>query len=196
VSTDRHYERTEVRGYSFNPAFRPTYYYAMSKGAPPSVATVSAVVDNEVELDLTAGATGTLQIPAGAVSETSEIVFTPDVVVEESHPGGFRLGGVTFDLQLCQGGECVDDYVFAEPLALTLRYTDDDVWGLIESELYLYTWDGNAWADVVVDCGWPLTAYGRYPDDNLLVVPLCHFSRFALVGGTRRIYLPVTMRHY
>jgi len=195
-SLGRHYERTEVRGYFFNPAFGPTCYYAMSKGVPPSVATVSAVADNEIELDMTAGATGTLLIPAGAVSETSEIVFTPDVVVEESHPGGFRLGGVTFDLQLCQAGECVDDYVFAEPLTLTLRYTDDDVWGLIESELYLYTWDGSAWVDTVADCGWPLTTYERHPEINELVVPLCHFSRFALVGGTHNVYLPVVLRNH
>jgi peptide/nickel transport system substrate-binding protein len=192
----RHYECTEVRGYYFNPAVVPTPYYAMSKGAPPIVETVSATADNAADLAFTTGATATLEVPAGAVSETSEILFTPDVVVEESHPGGFRLGGRTFDLQVCQGGECIDDYTFDGPVTFTLHYMDADVWGLIENELYLYTWDGNAWVDAVVDCGWSLTAYGRYPDDNLLVVPLCHFSRFGLVGGTHKIYLPLVMRRH
>jgi peptide/nickel transport system substrate-binding protein len=191
----RHYERTEVRGYQFNPAVIPPYFYAMSKGTPPTVETISDTEETALDLAFAGGATTTLEIPGGAVSETSELVFTPDTVVEESHPGGFRLGNLTFDLQICQGGECIDDYVFAKPLTLTLHYLDADVWGLIESELYLYTWNGSTWVDAVTDCGWPLTAYGRYPDENLLVVPLCHFSRFGMVGDTHTTYLPLVMRH-
>lgn len=192
----RHYERTEVRGYYFNPAVTPLPYYAMSKGVPPTVETVSATADNILNLGLGSGAALTLEVPAGAVSETSQILFTPDVVVEESHPGGLRLGGVTFDLQVCQDSECLDSYAFSSPVTLTLDYLDADVFGLIEDELYLYTWSGTAWVDIVTDCGWPLTAYDRYPEGNLLLVPVCHVTRFGLVGGTLRAYLPLVMRHY
>jgi peptide/nickel transport system substrate-binding protein len=191
----RHYERTEVRGYYYNPA-RPPYYYALSKGPQPSLASVSATEDNALVFADTSGATTTLDIPAGAVSETSTIVYTPDTIVEAMHPGGFRLGGMTFDLQVCQGGECLGDYAFAEPVTLTLHYSDADVAGLIEDELYLYTWDGNAWLDVVTDCGLPLTAYERHLEINELVVPACHFSRFALVGGTYNVYLPLVTRNH
>ena len=191
----RHYERTEVRGYYYNPA-RPPYYYALSKGPQPTVAPVEAEVDNTLVLTGTGATTATLNLPAGAVSETSTVVWTPDIVVEETHPGGFRLGGMAFDLQVCQGGECFGDYVFSETVTLTLSYSDADVAGLIEEELYLYTWDGTGWVDAVADCGWPPTAYGRYPEINELVVPLCHFSRFALVGGTHNVYLPVVLRGY
>jgi peptide/nickel transport system substrate-binding protein len=191
----RHYERTEVRGYYFNPA-RPPYYYALSKGPQPSVASVSATEDNTLVFTHTSGITTAIDIPAGAVSETSAIVFTPDAAVAESHPGGFRLAGLTFDLQLCQGGECLPSYTFDPSVTVTLHYQDADVAGVIEDELYLYTWNGNAWVDAVVDCGWPLTAYQRFPEENRLVVPLCHFTHFALVGGTRNAYLPLIMRKY
>jgi peptide/nickel transport system substrate-binding protein len=192
----RHYERTEVRGYFFNPAVLPLPYYAMSKGLPPTVETVSATENTALNLDLASGATLDLEVPAGAVTETSEILFTPDTVVEESHPGGLLLGGVTFDLQVCQDGDCFDSYTFENPVTLTLHYLDADVFGLIEDELYLYTWNGTAWIDVVTDCGWPLTAYGRYPDDNILTVPLCHVTRFGLVGSTFKAYLPLVRRGY
>jgi hypothetical protein len=115
-------------------------------------------------------------------------------VISESRPGGFRLGGITFDLQVCQGGDCFDDYAFATPVTVTLSYENEDVAGLVETELYLYTWDGDEWVEAVTDCGWPLTAYQRYPEDNRLVVPLCHFTEFALVGAPYQVYLPVVMR--
>jgi hypothetical protein len=191
----RHYERTEVRGYYFNPA-RPPYYYALSKGPQPSLAPVSATEPSVLEFAAASGATTGVAVPAGAVSETSTIVYTPDTVVEQSHPGGFRLGGLTFDLQVCQGDECLGDYTFGETVTLTLHYHDEDVAGMIEDELYLYTWDGTAWVDAVIDCGWPLTAYGRHPENNELVVPVCHFSRFALVGDTHSVYLPLVLRSH
>jgi peptide/nickel transport system substrate-binding protein len=191
----REYLRTEVRGYYSNPAISFPSYYALSKGAPPTVETVSPTVDSTLNFAYASGATTTVQMPAGAVSETSAIVFTPDVAVAESHPGGFRLAGLTFDLQVCQGGECLPSYAFDSPVTATLHYQDADVAGVIEEELYLYTWNGSAWVDAVLDCGWPLTAYQRFPEENRLVVPLCHLTHFALVGGMRNAYLPLVVRN-
>jgi hypothetical protein len=101
----------------------------------------------------TTGATTTADVPAGAVSGTPSLIHTPDVVVMEDHPGGFRLGGMTSDLQVCKDGDCVDDYVSTRPVTVTLTYQDADVAGLIEEELYLLTWDGSEWTDAVADCG-------------------------------------------
>ncbi len=192
----RHYERTEVRGYYFPPTLPYYYYYNLSKGPPPLTTEISDTVDNTATFTNTQGSTSTLEVPAGAVSEPSEVVYTPDIVIEENQPGGFALAGITFDLQVCQDGECLGDYIFATPVTITLQYSDADVVGLIEEELYLYTWDGSAWVDAVTECGWPLTAYGRYPEENKLVVPLCHFTKFALVGDTNRIYLPLVLRNH
>jgi hypothetical protein len=190
----RRYLRTEVRGYIFHPAL-PPYYYALSKGLPPSLATVSETVDTVIDFEHGTGATTTVEVPAGSVTGSPTLIHAPDVAVMQGHPGGFRLGGVTFDLQVCEDGECVDDYLFSAPVTATLTYQDADVAGMIEEELYLLTWDGSEWVDAVADCGWSLTAYRRYPDENRLVVPLCHFSQFALVGETHDIYLPVVLRY-
>ena len=133
----RHYERTEVRGYYFQPARPNYYYYNLSKGPPPSTAEVSDAVDNTSPFTNPLGSTSTLEVPAGAVSEPSVVVYTPDIVVEESQLGGFSLADVTFDLQICQDGDCLSDYEFNEPVTLTLYYCDDEVAGLIEEELSL-----------------------------------------------------------
>ena len=74
----RHYERTEVRGYYFQPAYPNYYYYALSKGPPPLTAEVSDAVDTTATFTNTQGSTSTLEVPAGAVSEPSVIVYTPD----------------------------------------------------------------------------------------------------------------------
>ena len=195
-SLTRHYARTEVRGYYYQPSHPSYYYYNLSKGPPPFTAEVSDSVDTTATFTNTQGSTSTLEVPAGAVSEPSVVVYTPDIVIEESQPGGFSLADMTFDLQVCPDGECLDGYEFNETVTLTLYYSDADVAALIEEELYLYTWDGSAWVDAVTDCGWPLTAYGRYPEENKLVVPLCHFTRFALVGDTNRTYLPLVLRNH
>ena len=193
----RHYERTEVRGYYFQPARPNYYYYNLSKGPPPSTAEVSDAVDNTATFTNTQGSTSTLEVPAGAVSEPSVVVYTPDTVIEEHQPGGFSLADITFDLQVCQDGECFSDYQFNEPVKLTLYYSDAEVAGLIEEELYLYTWDGSTWVDAVIDCGWTLDAYERYPEENKLVVPLCHFTEFAMVEvDWKRIYLPLVLRNH
>jgi len=190
----RHYERMEVRGYYFNPAYLFSYYYALSKGAPPSIATISHTLDNTVHFSQAADGSVTLDIPAGAVSETTVIVHTPDIAVVEARPGGFRRSGLTFELQACQRGECLGDYAFDKAITATLHYSDTHVEGLIGDELYLYTWNRSAWVDTVTDCGWPLAAYQRHPEVNQLIVPLCHFTRFAMVGATRDVYLPLVLR--
>jgi len=101
---DRRYVRTEVRDYNYAPASPGApYYYALSKGQPPTLDTVEPEESSSLTFSTGEESTALLDLPAGAVTETSTIVYTPDAVVYESHPGGLRLGGMTFDLQLCQG---------------------------------------------------------------------------------------------
>jgi peptide/nickel transport system substrate-binding protein len=188
------YVRTEVRGYYYNPATSSyPYYYALSKGAPPALGTASATVNSTLNFTGTQGTTTTVDVPAGAVSETSVIIHTPDVAVSEQTTGDFWLLDQAFDFQVCPGGDCVDDYAFSEPVMLTLYYTDQQLGGLDEADLQLYTWNGTDWVDVVTDCGWTLGLYERYPEENKLVVPVCHFSSFALFSPARMLYLPLVL---
>jgi hypothetical protein len=191
----RTYLRTEVRGYYFRPGQGWPDYYALSKGLPPAEATAQPGAETVATFVHASGAIATLTVPPDALVETITLVHTPDVPVADDPPGGYRWGSLTFDLVACPGGICQPGYTFAAPVTLTLEYLDGDVAGLIEEELHLYTWDGASWVDVVADCGWPPAAYGRYPDENRLVVPLCHLSRFALAGHTHTIYLPLVRRN-
>jgi peptide/nickel transport system substrate-binding protein len=192
---DRHYVRTEVQDYYVNPALVGPYYYAFSKGAPPSVEPVAPEQSQTLTAALASGATTTVEMPAGAVDEAGQAVLIPDAAVEESRPGGDRLAGLAFHLQMCPAGECVATYDFGQPVLVTLDYTDGDVVGVLEDQLYLYVWKGSAWVDVVADCGWPPSSYERDLAGNRLTVPLCHASAFALVGGTHDAYLPLVVRN-
>ncbi len=103
-------------------------------------------------------------------------------------------GAYGFDLSACIGGECQSTYTFATPVTLTLTYNSTDVTGLLEDTLSVYTWNGSTWVDVVDDC--PSAAYQRYPEENRLVVPLCHLSSFIIAGEPfpYAVYLPLIMR--
>lgn len=191
----RDYVRAEVRGYYANPALVGPSYYALSKGAPPAVAAASPDEGHSLTTPLASGSTATVEIQAGAVNETGQVVLTPDTAVGETRPGGFRLAGLAFDIEVCPGEECVATYDFSEPVTVTLQYDDADIRGVLEDQLYLYTWDGTAWVDIVSDCGWPPSAYERDLAVNRVTVPLCHASQFALVGGTHNAYLPLVLRH-
>ncbi len=68
-----------------------------------------------------------------------------------------------------------------KPLTVTIRYSCADVEGIDENNLRLYYWTGTQWRDVIDACPKPLT-YTRDVDANILQVPVCHLSRFALGG--------------
>ena len=81
--------------------------------------------------------------------------------------------------------------MLGETADLKLHYTDQDVRGLIEDKLYIFTWNGKTWVDVVEDCGGAPLEYTRDPATNALGFPVCHFSRFVLTGESHTQYLPV-----
>lgn len=192
----RDYVRAEVRGYYANPALSVPYYYAFSKGLLPAAETVGGGGDKvTVTSRLGSNSTVSVRVAGDAIAQASTLLLTPDAAVAGNRPGGYRLAGLAFDIEVCPGGECVASYDFANLVPVTLKYADADIAGVLEDQLYLYTWDGAAWVDVVADCGWPPAAYERDLAANRLAVPLCHATRFALVGGTRGIYLPLVLRN-
>ncbi len=63
--------------------------------------------------------------------------------------------------------------------------------GLVEDELTLWYWDGNAWGDAA--CG----DYDRGLGANVISVPICHLSDFVLFGEEKAfIYLPIILKSY
>lgn len=54
----------------------------------------------------------------------------------------------------------------------------------------LYRLDGSGWVDAA--CG----PYQRDTKNNILRVPICHLSNFALFGKPWRIYLPLMLKSF
>jgi hypothetical protein len=71
---------------------------------------------------------------------------------------------------------------------ITVHYTDAEKGPVIEGTLALYYWDGNKWVkepSSVVD-----------PANNRVTARPNHLSLWAVLGETRRVYLPLVVRNY
>lgn len=132
----------------------------------------------------------TIQVPAGAVTETITLGYIPVETITGT--SGFVFAGHAFDLNAYQNGTLrLPSFAFSGSVTVTIYYTDADVAGLDESTLVLEYWDevASVWQDAA--CG----PYVRHPDENWLAVPICHLSRFALFGEGHAIYLPLVLRN-
>ena len=136
----------------------------------------------------TQGSPTVIQVPAGAVTETTTLVYTP--VETATTLSGFAFAGHAFDLDAYRNGVLLSGFTFSTAVTITIHYTDTDVAGMDESSLVLEHWNGSAWVDAA--CG----LYDRHPDENWLSVPICHLSQFALFGEQRQVYLPLILRNY
>lgn len=137
----------------------------------------------------TQGLTTTVHVPPGAVSETIVLLYTPVATVTAS--ADFVFAGHAFDLDAYQeNGEPLPGLVFSVPATVTIHYSEADVTGINETALLLARWQDSTWVDAA--CG----PYDRHPDQNWLATPICHLSRFALLGQAKyTIYLPLVMRN-
>jgi hypothetical protein len=75
---------------------------------------------------------------------------------------------------------------FSKAYTLTLYYTDEDCGPALEHTLGLYWWDGSAWL--------PEPSCQLYPEEDRLAASLDHMTLFAVMGQTRRCYLPFVLR--
>jgi hypothetical protein len=174
------------------------------QGAAPDLGADEIIVvasdlspDTETSLVYTdtQGLTTTLQVPLGAVTETTRLVFIPTAVTA---PPGLTSAGHGFDLAAYRQGVQLPGFTFNRPLTLTIRYSDRDVRLVTdERQLFLAWWTGDEWVDAFGTCDPSGTATLEIyldPARNLLRLPICHLSRFALFGPTRQMYLPLVLR--
>jgi peptide/nickel transport system substrate-binding protein len=136
----------------------------------------------------TGGTSTSIQVPSDAVAETVLLAYTP--VDTTAPPSGFAFANRAFDVDVYRDGSYLSSgYALSIPATITIQYIDTDVFGLDEGTLVLVRWNKatSSWEDAA--CG----AYGRHPDENWLAVPVCHLSRFALLGKYTS-YLPLVLR--
>lgn len=161
------------------------------------VAEGAAYVDPEEGGELVVvdddGATVTVEIPPGAVSEAVQLTYSslPEVV---DPPADFYFAGRAFALEAYAEGRLQGSVVFQQPVTLTVEYVGADVEGLDEETLTLRYWDGAAWATDGV------TVVQQDVDHHRLVTHIEHLSEFALFVQPpqkeiiHQVYLPLVER--
>ena len=87
-----------------------------------------------------------------------------------SAPSDLTFANHSFDLNAYQNYELLPSFSFSVPVTVTIYYSSRDVASIDEDSLLLQRWDENSndWEDAACD------DYERHPDENWLVLPLCH----------------------
>lgn len=176
----------EVQGTYINQATGGlTSYYPLTKSELPSVESVEPEAAASIPLSSISGTTMTAEIPIGAVDASVYIVLTPDIPTFYNPPD-FKLGDFSFRIEVfAEDGSQINDLNLFEDVTLNINYSDEAIKPLVESSLMLFWWDGSQWVDAA--CG----DYIRDLENNILQIPICHFSDFAIGGFSYDIFLPI-----
>ena len=137
----------------------------------------------------------TLDVPAGAVTGTTTILYAPKAPQAVTGiPSGLALGNHAFDMDAYRGGALLPGFTFQKMVTLTVEYSDADVSGLDEETLALYRWAGSGWEEIGTR---PPETYTLDVENNLLTAYLRSFSRFSTMGvrGGHPIFLPLVLRN-
>ncbi len=123
------------------------------------------------------GLTTTVKVPAGAVTDPVNLVYTPLPASTHPAPDGMRFVGNVFSLDIYLDAVLQPGYTSNLSITITIHYSDEDVAEIDEETLVLEYWNGETWEDAA--CG----LYDRHPDENWLAVPICHLSEFSLFNA-------------
>jgi branched-chain amino acid transport system substrate-binding protein len=124
----------------------------------------------------------TIQIPAGAITATVVITHR---LAHGAPPAG-NLTGVGQQFALTATYSATSQPAQMAPgrtYTMTVRYTDAEQGSAIESTLALYYWNGAEWVQESSS-----VAHG---DDNTVIASPGRFGRWAVLGETKRVYLPL-----
>jgi hypothetical protein len=73
------------------------------------------------------------------------------------------------------------------PYTLTLAYAQEERGPAVEDTLALYWWDGSIWSQQGLTSSVDVAG-------NLITAQADHFSVFAILGETHRLFLPLSLR--
>jgi hypothetical protein len=158
-------------------------------------ATSVTIVDPGISVIITVtlgDRTTVIEIPADAVTERVGLVYNAMAHAGHANPIGLLFVGHAFDFDAYRGGEPVLDFSFGSPVTVTVHYLEADMAGVDETTLLLGRWNAalEMWVDAA--CG----ETDHRPGEDLVAVPICHLSRFALFGERPTVYLPWVVRTY
>ena len=137
----------------------------------------------------TSGSTAAFAIPAGAVTDTTQLLYTA-ASDAGNPPANFAFGNFAFNLSAYHDETVLPNFTFEHSITLTLHYGDADIAGLVEDTLVLHYWNGSAWANDGINL------LARDPANNTITFSLSHLSDFALFGlkPNYTVFLPLILR--
>ena len=178
------------------PSPTPTITQTPTRTPTPTITPTPVVVIVEpssggrLTIPLTSNATIGLDVPVGAVDQTTTLEgrLAP-MPLGVSDVGTQVL--LPFAIDASQAGRLQTEFAFLQPVTLTLSYPDAAVWFFEEATLNMFDY-----APTQQD--WEAAACGEVLHDlasNRLVVPICHLSTFEVVGTVSgRVYLPLVVQ--
>lgn len=148
--------------------------------ATPPPPDGDAMITVEPNADATLIYTGTnglpisIQVPAGAVTDTITLVYT-EGTAPSTAPLSYQFAGVHFWLEAFRNNVKLEGYVFQIPIQIELNYTNADITGLAEESILLYYFEKT-------QGGWAtdgIQILERIPSVNQLRVSVAHLTEFA-----------------
>ena len=130
----------------------------------------------------------TYVFPSGAFTDTVVITHTPRYAGNAPSPVTLIGIGHFFNVTAVYSGTGQPAQIApGQTYTVTVRYTDAEKGPAIENTLALYYWDGSGWVkepSSVVDTA-----------ANTVTATPNHFSLWAVLGETKRAYLPLVLRN-
>jgi len=162
---------------------------AVSTTAEPFTVTLGSVGEAGVVLSVPAGGTD-----AGYILTATPISVQQLISMTAPAPEDRTLLGAAVLLEaFASDGQPVENFVFAQPARLILRYTDAEASG-DEASLRILTFSNNQWLDAADTCDPPST-YVRRPAQNEVEVAICHLSPYVLAKEAgNSLYLPAVSK--
>jgi oligopeptide transport system substrate-binding protein len=130
-----------------------------------------------------------VEFPPQAIEEAAAVTYTAFFLPPFPLTGTFAFAGNGFVLEVAalETGEPIT--TFAQPLTVTIDYTEGELDGVDENTLELMYWDGSTWSTDGI------TIVERDTVNNRLVIQIEHLPEFALFGQRRYVYLPLILRN-
>lgn len=136
--------------------------------------------------------TTTIQIPAGAVTMPTTLVYAQSPYVFP--PAGTAVVGHAFDLSAYLQGELLPHFSYSQPVTVTIPYRNADLRVLTDKDDLSVLWykDGQ-WREATTSCSPPSTAVlDRHK--RLITVPVCQLGQYALTGPTNQAFMPFVFK--
>ncbi len=134
-----------------------------------------------------------VKIPAGAVTETLDIIYTELSNTSSPPPANKIFAGRTFTIDAFVNGELRNHYDFSTPISVTISYASGDLAGAESSLLRLHYWDetSQSWKTDGI------TLLSHDPANQQITCSINHLTEFALLvqnGPTYQVFLPAILK--